>query len=140
MPPKSERGLWNAANLLQREGGQVLRCSSLLEGRQINLEEISFESLQKSTVSHLSDIFKSCFNTELLCCYCLFCLAGSHCFFTRHSGKFYLPGLSGFLCCGRSWFCLHWHSHFSITDVEICLFFETSYNWLLHLAVSSLVK
>lgn len=51
MPPKSERELWNATNLLQREGGQVLRCSSLLEGRQINLEEISFESLQRSPLS-----------------------------------------------------------------------------------------
>ena len=51
IPPKSERGLWNTTSLLQREGRQVLRCLSLLEGRQINLEEISFEFLQRSPLS-----------------------------------------------------------------------------------------
>ena len=45
------RGLWNATNLLQGGGGQVLRCLSLLEGRQINLQEISFEFLQRSPLS-----------------------------------------------------------------------------------------
>lgn len=49
-PPKSERGLWNATNLLQGGGGQSSGVYHL-EGRQINLEEISFEFLQRSPLS-----------------------------------------------------------------------------------------